>query len=207
MHSFRDGGQPHVLVELPTGQRRLLKAEVVATDWEHDVAVLRVKPNPFEGGYRVAFLPLATERLAPGKNVFSVSLRPSSLEEAYTFDAPLEDRAQGEVLSYQYTRTEKGREIELLLYSQKVIPGQSGSPVISEETGEVVGFIEGRWLHPTAIPFVTTFLGTPRSNPPRKREAVRRVPRVSRVPLLSPWWRRLFRRKRSLGVKSCSMPM
>jgi len=156
MHSFRDGGQPHVLVELPTGQRRLLKAEVVATDWEHDVAVLRVKPNPFEGGYRVAFLPLATERLAPGKNVFSVSLRPSSLEEAYTFDAPLEDRAEGEVLSYQYTRTEKGREIELLLYSQRVIPGQSGSPVISEETGEVVGFIEGRWLHPTAIPFVTT---------------------------------------------------
>ena len=83
----------------------MLKAEVVATDWEHDVAVLRVKPNPFEGGYRVAFLPLATERLAPGKNVFSVSLRPSSLEEAYTFDAPLEDRADGEVLSYQYTRT------------------------------------------------------------------------------------------------------
>src|SRR5437773_8364559 len=156
MHSFRDGGQPHVLVELPTGQRRLLKAEVVATDWEHDVAVLRVKPNPFEGGYRVAFLPLATERLAPGKNVFSVSLRPSSLEEAYTFDAPLEDRSEGEVLSYQYTRTESGREIELLLYSQKVIPGQSGSPVISDESGETVGFIEGRWLHPTAIPFVTS---------------------------------------------------
>ncbi len=156
MHSFRDGGQPHVLVELPTGQRRLLKAEVVATDWEHDVAVLRVTPNPFEGGYRVAFLPLATDRLAPGKSVISVSLRPSSLEEAYTFEAPLEERSDGEVLSYQYTRTEKGREIELLLYSQRVIPGQSGSPVISEETGEVVGFIEGRWLHPTAIPFVTT---------------------------------------------------
>ncbi|HVH72586.1 MAG TPA: energy transducer TonB, partial [Candidatus Dormibacteraeota bacterium] len=47
-------------------------------------------------------------------------------------------------------------EIELLLYSQKVIPGQSGSPVVSEETGEVVGIIEGRWLHPTAIPFVTS---------------------------------------------------
>ena len=156
MHSFRDGGQPHVLVELPSGQRRLLKAEVVATDWEHDVALLRATPNPFEGGYRVAFLPLATERLASGKNVFSVSLRPSSLEEAYTFDAPLEERSEGEVLSYQYTRTEKGREIELLLYSQKVIPGQSGSPVISQETGEVVGFIEGRWLHPAAIPFVTT---------------------------------------------------
>src|SRR5205807_2188660 len=156
INSFRDGGQPHVLVELPTGQRRLLKTEVVATDWEHDVAVLRATPNPFQGDYRVAFLPLATERLAPGKRVVSVSLRPSSLEEAYTFEEPLEERSQGQVLSYQYTRTPNGREIELLLYSQRVIPGQSGSPVISEESGEVEGFIEGRWLHPTAIPFVTT---------------------------------------------------
>jgi Trypsin-like peptidase domain/Gram-negative bacterial TonB protein C-terminal len=156
MDSFRDGGQPHILVELPTGRRRLLKTEVVATDWEHDVAVLRATPNPFEGGYRVSFLPLATDRLAPGKRVLSVSFRPSSLEEAYTFDEPLEDRTEGEVLTYQYTRTEKGREIELLLYSQRVIPGQSGAPIISRETGEVIGFIEGRWLHPTAIPFVTT---------------------------------------------------
>ena len=156
LHSFRDGGQAHVLVELSSGQRHLLKAEVVATDWEHDVAILRATPNPFEGGYRVAFLPLATDRLDPGKHVLSISLRPSRLQEAYTFEAPLQDRSGGEVLSYQYTKTESGREIELLLYSQKVIPGQSGSPVISEETGEAVGFIEGRWLHPTAIPFVNS---------------------------------------------------
>ena len=156
MNSFKDGGQPHVLVELPSGQRHLLKADVVATDWEHDVAILRVTPNPFEGGNRVAFLPLATDRLAPGKSVASISLRPSRLHEAYTFDAPVEDRSEGEVLSYQYTKTENGRQIELLLYSQKVIPGQSGSPVISEDSGEAVGFIEGRWLHPTAIPFVTS---------------------------------------------------
>lgn len=156
LHSFRDGGQPHVLVDMPSGQRHLLKAEVVATDWEHDVAILHVTPNPFEGGYRVAFLPLATDRLEPGKHVLSISLRPSRLQEAYTFDTPLQERFGGEVLSYQYTKTEGGREIELLLYSQKVIPGQSGSPVISEESGEAVGFIEGRWLHPTAIPFVTS---------------------------------------------------
>ena len=156
LHSFRDGGEPHVLVELPTGQRHLLKAEVVATDWEHDVAILRATPNPFEGGYRVAFLPLATDRLDPGKHVVSISLRPSRLQEAYTFDTPLQERSEGEVLSYQYTKTESGREIELLLYSQKVIPGQSGSPVIAEGSGETVGFIEGRWLHPTAIPFVTS---------------------------------------------------
>ncbi|HKW65626.1 MAG TPA: TonB family protein [Candidatus Acidoferrum sp.] len=156
LHSFKNGGQPHVLVEWPSGQRHLLKAEVVATDWEHDVAVLRATPNPFQGGYRVAFLPLATDRLDPAKRVVSISLRPSRLQEAYTFDAPLQDRSEGEVLSYQYTKTESGREIELLLYSQKVIPGQSGSPVVSQESGEAVGFIEGRWLHPTAIPFVNS---------------------------------------------------
>lgn len=156
INSFRDGGQPHILVELPSGERRLLKTDVVATDWEHDVAILRATPNPFEGGYRVAFLPLATDRLEPGKNVVSISLRPSRLQEAYTFDQPLQERSEGEVLSYQYTKTEGGRQIELLLYSQKVIPGQSGSPVISEESGEVVGFIEGRWLHPTAIPSVNS---------------------------------------------------
>src|SRR5215467_10359876 len=156
MSSFRDGGQPHVLVELPSGQRHLLKTDVVATDWEHDVAILHATPNPFEGGYRVAFLPLATDRLEPGKPVVSISLRPSKLQEAYTFDPPLQERFAGEVLSYQYTKTEGGRQIEVLLYSQKVIPGQSGSPVISEESGETVGFIEGRWLHPTAIPFVTS---------------------------------------------------
>lgn len=156
IHSFLDGGQPHILVELPSGERRLLKADVVATDSEHDVAILRATPNPFEGGYRVAFLPLATDRVDPGKHVLSISLRPSRLQEAYTFDAPLQERSEGEVLSYQYTKTEGGRQIELLLYSQKVIPGQSGSPVISEETGEAVGFIEGRWLHPTAIPFVNS---------------------------------------------------
>lgn len=156
LNSFRDGGQPHVLVELPSGQRHLLKTDVVATDWEHDVAILRATPNPFQGGYRVAFLPLATDRLDPGKSVVSVSLRPSRLQAAYTFDTPVQERSEGEILSYQYTRTENGRQIELLLYSQKVIPGQSGSPVISQGSGEAVGFIEGRWLHPTAIPFVTS---------------------------------------------------
>ena len=154
MRSFSDGGEPHVLVELPTGERRLLKAEVVTADWDHDVALLRVSPNPFRGEYRVRFLPLATERAAQGKAVLSVSLRPSSLENAYTFDTPLQDRSQGEILGYQYTRGDKGQEIELLLYSQKVVPGQSGSPVISRESGEAVGFIEGRWLHPTASPLV-----------------------------------------------------
>jgi len=108
LNSFRDGGQPHVLAELPSGQRHLLKADVVATDWEHDVAILRATPNPFRGGYRVAYLPLATDRLDPGKHVFSISLRPSRLQEAYTFDAPLQERSEGEVLSYNTPERKAG---------------------------------------------------------------------------------------------------
>lgn len=155
LESFRNGGQPNILVALPTGSRRLVRTELVASDREHDVAVLRAIPNPFAGEYRVAFLPLATEEPPQGKSVLSVSLRPSSLQDAYTFDEPLEDHSQGEILGYQYTQGERGRKIEVLLYSQNVTPGQSGSPVISGESGEAVGLIEGRWQHPRAIPFVT----------------------------------------------------
>ena len=66
LNSFRDGGQPHVLVELPSGQRHLLKADVVATDWEHDVAILRATPNPFRGAN--GSLSEAAER---GKKIFA----------------------------------------------------------------------------------------------------------------------------------------
>src|SRR5262249_26773412 len=145
LNSFRDGGQPHVLIELPSGQRYLLTTDMVATDWEHDSAILRARLNPFQSGYQMAYLALTTFQLDPSKNTISVSLCHSKLQTAYTFDTPVQERSEGEILSYQYTRTENGRQIELLLYSQKVIPEQSSSPVISQGSGETVGFIEGRW--------------------------------------------------------------
>jgi len=62
LSDFHDGGQPHILLRLAEAPPRLLKVEVVATDQRHDIAVLRAVPNPFEGRYQVAFLPLAPNK-------------------------------------------------------------------------------------------------------------------------------------------------
>ena len=37
---------------------------------------------------------------------------------------------------------------DLFLFSHEVERGQSGAPVIDAATHQVVGLIEGRWLHP-----------------------------------------------------------
>src|ERR1700690_1253831 len=44
---FHDGGQPHILLRLPEAPPRVIKVEVVATDPQHDIAILRAVPNPF----------------------------------------------------------------------------------------------------------------------------------------------------------------
>jgi hypothetical protein len=157
--SFRDGGQPYILVGPPGGPRRLQKADLVAEDWEHDVAVLRAKPNPFVGQHGVAFLALTAERPSPGKAVMAVSLRPADLHESHTSQEPVEERLQGQVIDYQFTQDEDVREeaeSELLLFNQKVVPGQSGSPLLSADSQEVVGIVVGQWLRPTVTRFTTT---------------------------------------------------
>ncbi len=53
LHSFSNGGQPYILVTRNEAPPVMLKAEVVAVNREHDVAVLRATPNPFAGNYRV----------------------------------------------------------------------------------------------------------------------------------------------------------
>ena len=148
---FHDGGQPHILLRLAAAPPRLLKVEVVATDQQHDIAVLRAVPNPFEGKYQVAFLPLASHKPEPGEAVFAAALRPSRLRDPHTFDAPQEERSSAEVLRYVSTKLEKGQdEAELFLFSHEVRRGQSGAPVVLRDTQEVVGIVEGQWLHPAA---------------------------------------------------------
>ena len=149
LSDFHDGGQPHILLRLAEAPPRLLNVEVVATDQQHDIAVLRALPNPFEGKYQVAFLPLAANRPEPGEAVFAAALRPSRLRDPHTFDAPQEERSPAEVLGYISTKLEKGRdEAELFLFSHEVRRGQSGAPVVLRDTEEVVGIVEGQWLHP-----------------------------------------------------------
>jgi outer membrane biosynthesis protein TonB len=157
LSAFRNGGgQPHILVDRPMAPPQMLPAELVAVDWEHDVAVLRATPNPFEGKYSVSFLPLTPERPLPGASVLASALRPARIRNPHTFEAPVKERFDARILNYQFTQEEKGAgDTELFLFSHEVLLGQSGAPVLSADSREVVGFVDGRWLHPGAAASAT----------------------------------------------------
>lgn len=150
LHSFRNGGEPHILVQRNDAPPVILRAEVLAVDKEHDVAVLRATPNPFKGNYRVGILPLGEEILARGDGVVVAALRPSR-RRPHSFETELQDRSAARVVDYQSSQLEKGfGDTELLLFNHEVILGQSGAPVLSADAHDVVGFIEGQWLRPAA---------------------------------------------------------
>jgi outer membrane biosynthesis protein TonB len=153
LSAFRNGGgQPHILVARPMAPPQLLKAVLVAVDWEHDVAVLRATPNPFEGKFNVSFLPLTAARPLPGTSLLAAALRPSRIRNPHTFEMPVKENFSARVLNYQFTQEEKGAgDTELFLFSHEVLLGQSGAPVLSADSREVVGFVDGRWLHPSAF--------------------------------------------------------
>lgn len=138
---------PYVVLRLPMAPPRMVKASVIGVDREHDVAVLRVTPNPFEGRYQVRYLALAEDRPSAPDSVVAVALRPSRLRDPHTFDAFAEDRPAGPVLAYEHSQLEKDSpDTELLLFGHGVLLGDSGAPVLSAESRAVVGLVEGRWL-------------------------------------------------------------
>lgn len=154
LSEFSNGGQPQILLRLPEAPPRLVKITVIATDTLHDVAVLRATPNPFQGKYKyqVALLPLSSQKAAIGDHVLVEALRPTHLKDPHTFDAPREDQSPGDVLEYLSTPLDKGQpKSELFLFSHEVQRGQSGAPVVSRDTHQVVGLVEGRWLHPAPL--------------------------------------------------------
>jgi S1-C subfamily serine protease len=152
VETFRDGGQPYILVSRPNSPPRLLQAAIIAVDAEHDVAILRATPNPFEGKHKVTFLPLAPDPAFRGQSVIALSLHPPKLQNAHTFQAPQEDRSSGEVLSYETTQLEKSApSADVFLLSHPVTRGQSGSPVLALDSRAVVGLVEGRWLRSSGI--------------------------------------------------------
>jgi hypothetical protein len=149
---FRDGGLPQILLRRPDAPPRLSTVEVMAIDSQHDVAILRATPNPFAAKFQVSFLSLASENPPRGAAILAEALRPSHLNNPHTFDAPQEDQSSGEVLQYLFTKLEKGQpDSQLFLFSHEVLRGQSGAPVLSGDSHEVVGIVEGRWLHPSAL--------------------------------------------------------
>ncbi len=152
LETFRDLGQPYILVDRPNSPPQLLKANIIATDWTHDVAILRATPNPFDGKFRVTFLPLATKRPSIGDSIVASALHPSNTRSASTYKLSVQDWSSAEVLGFVQTREEKNLpDTDLFVFSHEVQKGQSGSPVILADTHEVVGLVDGRWLRPSSF--------------------------------------------------------
>jgi serine protease Do len=152
LETFRDGGQPYILINRPNSPPQLLRADVVAVDKEHDVAILRATPNPFAGKHKVTFLLLTPDPAVLGQQVIALSLHPQKPQNARSFQAPQEDRSSGEVLSYESTQLEKAAPAaDVFLLSHPVTLGQSGSPVLAQDSQAVVGLIEGRWLRSSGL--------------------------------------------------------
>jgi Trypsin-like peptidase domain len=147
LETFKNGGQPSILVTRPNSPPQLLPFAVVSADTEHDVAILRVTPNPFSTHYHVTFLSLASDAVAPGQSVLAFSLHPAHMQNPLSFQLPVEDRSAGTVLSIEKTKLDKSAaEAEVFLLSHPVTLGQSGSPVLAADSHAVVGLIEGRWV-------------------------------------------------------------
>ncbi|MGB8541401.1 MAG: trypsin-like peptidase domain-containing protein [Candidatus Acidiferrales bacterium] len=141
------GGQPYILLHQPSSEFHIAPATLTAIDREHDVAILRVMPNPFAGNFKVSFLSLSPDRPSTGDNVLSAALLPSKPREAYTLNATIEMRARGEILDSEFSQLEKGKgDTELLIFSHEIALGQSGAPVLSTESRKVVGLVEGQWF-------------------------------------------------------------
>jgi Trypsin-like peptidase domain len=127
LHSFRNGGDPHILVQRVEAPPQMLKAEVVLEDREHDVAVLRATPNPFAGkAYRVSTLAPDATAVSRGEAIVVAALRPKR-RQPHSYETELEDRSAASVIDFQ-----------------------SGAPVLATGSGGVVAFIEGQWLRPAA---------------------------------------------------------
>jgi hypothetical protein len=170
LDTFRDGGQPYILVKHTDTPPRLLKVTVIAKDSQHDVAILRATPNPFSGKYEVAFVPLDPKQAERGDAVLALSLHPKSLRHAESFEYEHEDTSPGTVLSYESTKLDNsGPASDVFLLSHPVVQGQSGSPVLALNSRAAVGLVEGLWLRgvplasvkPAALPTNTPGAAVP----------------------------------------------
>jgi len=172
LSEFKNDGQPSILLRLAAAPPRMLKVSVVDVDTEHDVAILRATPNPFRGPYDVLSLPLADRQPDHGQSIVVSALRPSHPRNPETYELPVADTYNAVVLGYrsmalsaespraeakndsglsQAMATSRKTLTDIFLFSHEVQLGQSGSPVVSATSHQVVGMIEGRWLHPMAV--------------------------------------------------------
>jgi hypothetical protein len=178
LETFRDGGQPYILVNRPNSPPKLLQVTVIANDLQHDVAILRATPNPFIGSFTVASLPLAAGPVVRGQSVLALSLHPKRIQDAHSFDSEREDLSPGIVLTFESTQLEESAPAaSVFLLSHPVVKGQSGSPVLDADSRAVVGLVEGLWLRGTPE-------GTAASRPPSSSNPGAAIPIEYAFPLL-----------------------
>jgi len=152
LDTFRDGGQPYILVNRANAPPQLLKVTVIAKDLQHDVAILRATPNPFASRYYVGFVPLASAPAVRGQAVLALSLHPKRVQDAHSFEYEREDSSPGTVLSFETTQlANSDPPADVFLLSHPVEKGQSGSPVLAVDSHAVVGLVEGLWLRGTSL--------------------------------------------------------
>lgn len=150
LESFRSGGQPYILLRRANAPPQLVKVAVVATDAQHDVAILRATPNPFTTNYSVATVALSSTPATRGETVLALSLHPKRVQNAHSFELQREDFSPGTVMAFESTQLVKaGLPADVFLLSHPVVKGQSGSPVLDAVTHSAVGLIEGIWLRGT----------------------------------------------------------
>jgi len=84
-----------------------------------------------------------------------------------SFQAPVEDRSPGLILSYETTQLEKSAlPAKVFLLSHPVTLGQSGSPVLDLDSRAVIGLVEGRWLRNSAVSLAQSNTNNPSGEPP-----------------------------------------
>jgi S1-C subfamily serine protease len=150
LSDLHDGGKPSILVPRKDAPPRILGIKVIATDRVHDIAILQAVPNPFTGRNFVSLLRLSAKAPEKGEFVVAAALRPSHLRSPHSFEIPEQERDPGEVVNFLEEALDKGvPPTNIFLFSHEVLRGQSGAPVL-DGAGNVVGIVEGRWLHPTA---------------------------------------------------------
>ena len=148
------GGQPYLLLHDGAGQAHFVQADVIALDADHDVAVLRAAPNPFADGYAVSFFPLAADAARADQMVRAQSQTPAKPLDAYSLDPVGEEQSPGRVLRFEFSRLAKGpAETQLFLFNHEIRPGQSGSPVVADDSKGVAGIVEGEWLRDNSAVF------------------------------------------------------
>jgi len=142
------GTQPYIVLRRPMAPPSLLKVVIVAQDTDHDVALLRAEPNPFDSKYSVKFLAINPDRPTLAESVEAAALRPSRLRDPHTFDAFTEDRPAGPLISYDFSQLDKNfPETQLFLFQHAVLKGDSGAPVVTNDRQiAAAGLVEGQWL-------------------------------------------------------------